>query len=377
MGNDGSVNNPEEDAYVSLSERPPTRKAGVMAATGLVSSLLIAVLTILPSPYVIEEAGPTYDTLASNNGEPLVSIEGAPTYESSGELRLTTVSLSTGDKRPFTVGRVIAAFVSPRSTVAPVERIYRTPEEEALVAQQSADDWISSQESAAVSALEASGIVVPATMRIATILDTSNAVGILEIDDVITAADGERLVSYSDLSRALAQLSPGDSLTLTVTREGKTVDETFDLIAAEDGRALMGVSIDPTFNLPVTVNVDIDTVGGPSAGMMFALAIMDKLSPEDELHGAKIAGTGEIYVDGKVYPIGGIQFKLDGARQAGAEYFLAPVENCPDVIGHIPAGLSVYAVNDLTDAYAAIVAIGQGKTEGLPTCNAVPDTSDK
>ena len=75
--------------------------------------------------------------------------------------------------------------------------------------------------------------------------------------------------------------------------------------------------------------------------------------------------------------IGGIQFKLDGARQAGADYFFAPVENCPDVIGHIPAGLNVYAVNDLTDAYTAIVAIGKGKTDGLPTCDAVPDKSDK
>ena len=111
--------------------------------------------------------------------------------------------------------------------------------------------------------------------------------------------------------------------------------------------------------------------------MMFALAIMDKLSPQDELHGAKVAGTGEIYVDGKVYPIGGIQYKLNGARAAGADYFLAPVANCPDVIGHIPAGLSVYAVNDLADAYAAIVAIGQGKTDGLPTCSAAPDKSNK
>ena len=139
----------------------------------------------------------------------------------------------------------------------------------------------------------------------------------------------------------------------------------------------MGVSIDPTFDLPIKVKVDIDRVGGPSAGMMFALAIMDKLTPQDELNGAKVAGTGEIYVDGKVYPIGGIQYKLNGAREAGADYFLAPVANCPDVIGHIPAGLSVYAVNSLTDAYTAIVAIGEGKTDGLLTCSAVPDKSDK
>ena len=377
MGNDGCVTNPDDDVFLALSERPATRKTGVMAATGLLSSLLIAVLTILPSPYAIEEPGPTYDTLASKDGLPLVAIDGAPTYDSTGELRLTTVSLSTGDKRLFTVGRVIEAFVSPKRTVAPVERVYRTPQEQEQEAEQSADDWISSQESATVSALEAGGAVVPATITIASILDTSNAKSLLNVGDVITAADGEKLVSYSDLTRALEARKPGDALTLTVLRGGKSIDATFDLIAADDGRALMGVSIDPTFDLPIKVKVDIDRVGGPSAGMMFALAIMDKLTPQDELNGAKVAGTGEIYVDGKVYPIGGIQYKLNGAREAGADYFLAPVANCPDVIGHIPAGLSVYAVNSLTDAYTAIVAIGEGKTDGLLTCSAVPDKSDK
>lgn len=377
MGNDGCVTEPDDDVYLALSERPPSRKSGVLAATGLLTSLLIAVLTILPSPYAIEEAGPTYDTLASKDGVPLIDIEGAPTYDSTGELRLTTVALSTGDKRVFTVGRVIQAFVSSGSTVAPVERVYSTPQEQQEEAQQSADDWISSQESATVSALEAGGTVVPATMTVASIMDTSNAKGVLEIGDVITAADGVKLVSYSELTSALQAREPGDSITLTVDRAGQSVDVAFDLIAADDGRALMGISIDPTFNLPVHVKVAIDSVGGPSAGMMFALAIMDKLTPQDELHGAKVAGTGEIYVDGKVYPIGGIQYKLDGARQAGAEYFLAPVANCPDVIGHIPAGLSVYAVNNLSEAYADIVAIGEGKTDGLLTCSAVQDKSDK
>ena len=118
-------------------------------------------------------------------------------------------------------------------------------------------------------------------------------------------------------------------------------------------------------------------MGGPSAGLMFALAIMDKLSPQDELHGAKVAGTGEIYVDGKVYPIGGIRYKIVGAREAGADYFLAPVANCPDVVGHIPAGLSVYAVNNLADAYAASWPSVRERHFGLPTCSAASDKSNK
>jgi len=366
----GRVTGPDDEVFLAMSEQPPTRKAGVMAASGLLTSLLIAVLTVMPSPYAIEAPGPTYDTLASADGTPLVEIDGASTYDSTGELRLTTVTFSPAGTQPFTVGRVIEAFFSPQKTVVPEEAVYGTSTEQEQEAQASAEQWISSQESATVSALEASGTVVPSTMTVAEVIDTSNAKDLLLVGDVLTAADGEPLVSYSDLTTFLAAREPGDSVTMTVNRADASVDVTFDLIASDDGRALMGISIDPDFELPVQVTVGIDKVGGPSAGLMFALAIMDKLSPEDELQGAKVAGTGEIYVDGQVYPIGGIQYKLAGARAAGAEYFLAPVENCPDVVGHIPEGLSVYAVNDLADAYAAIVAIGQHDTDSLPTCSA-------
>lgn len=377
MGNDGRVSDPQDEAFLALSERPPTRKAGVMAATGLLSSLLIAALTVLPSPYAIEEAGPTYDTLAIHSGTPVVGIEGAPSYDSTGELRLTTVAVSRAGNRPFTVGRVIESFISPHRTVLPEELVFGTPTQEKQEAQQSQEAWITSQESATVSALEARGTVVPAALTIASILDESNAKPLLEIGDVIVAADGEEFVSYSDLIDNLGKRKPGDTITLTVIRAGQTRDETFDLIANEDGGALMGVSIDPTFDLPVKVTVGIDAVSGPSAGLMFALAIMDKLSPQDELGGAKVAGTGTIDVDGTVGPIGGIQHKLDGARAAGADYFLAPSDNCSEVVGHIPQGLSVYAVTDLADAYAAIEAIGKGKTDDLPTCTTASTTKDR
>jgi len=127
--------------------------------------------------------------------------------------------------------------------------------------------------------------------------------------------------------------------------------------------------VDPQFDPPIDVSVGIDKVGGPSAGMMFALAIMDQLTPANELNGARVAGTGVIDVDGQVYPIGGITHKMFGARSAGADYFLAPVENCNEVVGHIPGGLDVYAVDTLDDAYAAIVAIGNNDTSALPRCS--------
>jgi PDZ domain-containing protein len=252
--------------------------------------------------------------------------------------------------------------------VQPVEAVLGSPQDQELQEERSAQQWITSQESATVSALEALGNEVPATISVVDILDESNARGVLEVGDVLVAGSGEDFVSYTDLSNYLSAREPGDEVTMTVRRDGQEQDVMFDLIDL-DGQPRMGITVDPQFDPPIDVTVAIDRVGGPSAGVMFALAIMDQLTPQDELAGAQVAGTGVIDVDGQVYPIGGIAHKMYGARAAGAEYFLAPVENCNEVVGHIPDGLDVYAVDTLKDAYAAIVAIGQNDTSGLAQCS--------
>lgn len=338
-----------------------------MAATGLGASLLLAVLTVAPSQYAIEGPGPTFDTLSTADDAALVEIEGAPTYRSSGELRLTTVSVSNASSERFSLGAVIEGFFSPARTVKPVEAVLGTPEDQETAEERSAEQWITSQESATVSALEALGHEVPATITVVEILDESHAQGVLAVGDVLVAADGEAFVSYTDLTEYLNQREPGDAVNLTVRRGDEDQTVTFDLIDY-DGQARMGITVDPQFDPPIDVTVGIDKVGGPSAGLMFALAIMDQLTPADELDGARVAGTGVIDVDGQVYPIGGIAHKMFGARAAGADYFLAPVENCDEVVGHIPDGLDVYAIDTLDDAYAAVVAIGDDNTSALPRC---------
>jgi len=347
----------------------PTRRSAVMSATGLATSILIAVLTVLPSPFAIGGPGPTYDTLGvDESGKPLVEIEGAPTFPASGELRLTTVSVSRGGSNIFTMGSVLAGYFSPHKYVVPEEFVFGDPDQEAEYDQQAQQDWITSQESATVSALEELGMPVPASIRIAGVQDDSNAVGLLEEDDVLAAIDGTPIATYKEMSEAVKAHEPGDTIDVTVTRDGETVTESFKILDDGDGAPVMGVWIDPTFNIPIDVTVQIDRVGGPSAGTMFSLAIMDKLTEKDELTGQNVAGTGTIDADGDVGPIGGIQFKMEGAREAGAEYFLAPIENCDDVRGHVPQGLSVFSVDNLDDAYAAVESIGKGETSGLPIC---------
>lgn len=116
------------------------------------------------------------------------------------------------------------------------------------------------------------------------------------------------------------------------------------------------------------VSMHIEDIGGPSAGMMYALGLVDKLTPENEANGVTVAGTGTIDKSGKVGAIGGIDLKMIGAQQDGAAWFLAPAENCDEVVGHVPNGLRDVKVSTLEEAYTALVKIGKGEADSLPRC---------
>lgn len=354
-------------------ERPViTRRERLMSVTGLVTSALVAVMALLPSAYAIGGPGPTYDTLQNDEAGALVSISGAETFEPSGELRLTTVSVQDGGSQIMTMGSVLRGYLSEGQYTTPRELVFGTTEEEAEQQQeQSRQQWVTSQEAATVSALEALGTEVPAVLEVAEVAPESDAFGVLEKDDILLAVDGEGLDGFSDLTTAVESGTIGQVLTVTIERDGSQQDVDFSLVDNGFGEPMMGVYIDPEFDLPIDVEVAIDSVGGPSAGLMFTLAIMDLLTEEDELNGAAVAGTGTMNSTGDVGAIGGIDLKMIGAERDGADWFLAPVANCAEVVGHIPEGLSVVAVEDIDDAYDAIVAIGAGQTASLPTCEAV------
>lgn len=361
------------DAFADDGGWVPSRRANALAVIGFLASLVLAAVTAMPAQYAIEGPGPTFNTLALVDGEPVVGISGAPTFDTTGELRLTTVSVSRGGDRWFSVGDVMQAYFSPARRVQPQEVVFGDPADREVEQERSVQQWVTSQDLATVAALEQVGTEVPADLRIAGAAEDSNALDLVAIDDLIVAVDGQPLDGYADLVQSLAGKEPGEAVTLTLDRGGEPAEVTFDLLASESGDALMGLYIDPQFDYPIDVEVRVDDVTGPSAGLMFALAIIDRLTPEDELDGARVAGTGTIGVDGDVGPIGGIQLKMYGAVSDGATSFLAPVENCAEVIGHIPGGLSVYAVDTLGDAYDALLAIGDGATDSLPTCSSVLD----
>ena len=170
------------------------------------------------------------------------------------------------------------------------------------------------------------------------------------------------------------QEAEGEPIELTVERDGEQVTVSVMPKQTEvDGETvwLIGIVLLNDYEFPIDVTIQLNNVGGPSAGMMFALGIIDTLTPGQLNGGQNVAGTGTITADGEVGPIGGIRQKLFGAKDAGAEWFLAPEANCDEVVGHVPDGLQVFAVETLDDALDALEAVrAGGDVDALPTCAA-------
>ncbi|MCK9792366.1 PDZ domain-containing protein [Isoptericola sp. 4D.3] len=364
-----------------------SRRSMTLGISLLMTALLAAVLLVLPTPYAIRAPGPTEDTLglqgadvrsggsgeASGDGEsatalPVVEIEGAETFDVTGELRLTTVSVYGGPGGDVLLGDVLWGWGSEERSVWPVEEVFpqqTTREQQQQVGQA---QMASSESAATVAALTELGYEVPATLTVAGVVPDSGAEGVVEAGDVVRSLDGQEVTTHQDLLAGLDGVTPGDDVVLGVERDGEPADLTVTT-GEGDGRAALGVLLDPSYDYPVDVTIRPGDIGGPSAGTMFALAIITKMTPEDELDGAHVAGTGTMSVDGQVGPIGGIQQKLFGARDAGADWFLAPAGNCDEVVGHVPDGLNVVRVATLDDARSAVEAIGAGDGADLRACS--------
>ncbi|NKY07928.1 PDZ domain-containing protein [Cellulomonas hominis] len=337
----------------------------------LLTAVLLVVLLLMPVPYAVNSPGPTLDTLGSHDDQQLITIEGAETYASTGELRLTTVSTTGGPGYPSSVLGVLAGWVSGSRLVLPVENVFPQDATQEQLDQQNEAQMTSSQENATVAALEELGYTVPVTLTVHDAVEGSGAEGVVEPGDVLVAFDGTPLTSYGQLIDLLDATEPGSTVTLGVQRDGAATDLEVVTAAREDGDgSQLGVYIDPTFDPPVDVTIQIDRIGGSSAGTMFALGIIDKMTPEDEADGEVIAGTGTMDLNGAVGPIGGIRQKMAGALRDGATWFLAPADNCDEVVGHVPDGLDVVKVSTLHEAREAVEAIGAGETGDLPTCTA-------
>ncbi len=330
-------------------------------------AVIIAILVAerLPVPYVILGPGPTLNTLGKDqSGKPLITITGHPVYPTSGHLNMVSITYEGGPGHQFNVFTALRAWLNPHEAVVPQSEIFAPGQSQQQVTQQDQVQMTSSQESATAAALHQVGIAYQTVAEVVSVKPGLPAYGKLKPGDLITAVDGQPVTGTTRLT-TLIKAHAGKPITVTFRRGGTTMHTQ---LTAEQvgGRPILGIVVQDQYQFPFTVTIQIGQIGGPSAGTMFALGIIDKISTENLTGGKFIAGTGEISANGAVSPIGGIQQKMIAARDAGATVFLAPAGNCSDTSGAVPAGLRVVKISTLSGAVSALQNIKQGKP--VPSC---------
>ena len=344
------------------------RRPSAMVVSGLLSIGLGVAALSLPVPYVIESPGPTFNTLGTDNGKPVITVSGHESYPAKGNLDLTTVYVDGGPNGPVSVFEALTAWLNPSKAVYPQELIFPTGVTKEQSQQESAVAMTTSQENAVAAALKELGIPFGQKLQVASIPDDSASKGKIQEGDLLVSIGGKPISALSVIQSELAA-GNGKPVPVVVDRGGSQQTLTITPSKSENGRYLLGVVLQYKFTFPFDVKISLDKVGGPSAGMMFALGIVDTVTPGDLTGGKHIAGTGTITPDGAVGPIGGIDQKMVGARSGGATLFLAPAANCDEVVGHIPAGLQVVKVETLAEARHAVeLSASGGDTAELPAC---------
>ncbi|MEU6849974.1 S16 family serine protease [Actinacidiphila alni] len=355
----------------------PRRTATLLASTlTLIALLCIALLA--PAPYSEMSPGPTVNTLGNYEGDTVIQITGHKTYPAAGNLNMTTVRV-TGADYSMNLVESLLGWARRSDKVVEHDTLYPQGQTAEEADQQNAEEFTQSQDSAKVAALEELKIPVPSRVIVAAVVKGGASEGLLHAGDVIKDVDGTAITKPEQVAGLVTKHKAGEKVVFTIVpaADAKKKSTTTRQVSVttrtshDDGpaRAVVGIQAGVEHLFPFTIDIKLADVGGPSAGMMFALGIIDKLTPGDLTGGKFVAGTGTIADDGTVGPIGGISLKTIGARNKGAKYFLTPADNCEEAAKDIPSGLTLVKVKTLDDALAALKDIKAGDDAALPSCS--------
>lgn len=355
-----------------------------MLASTLMLIALLCAGVFITVPYAEMSPGPTVNTLGDHDGEPVLQISGRKTYPTTGHLNMTTVRVTSADYNMNLV-EAVYGWLAHDNKVVPHDTLYPDGKTEEQSTQENAEEFSQSQESAKVAALKELDIPVQSWVIVSTVLKGSPAEGALHAGDVIKAVDGTTVKEPADVAKLVTKHKAGEKVVFTIVPAAeqaaaekanraatKTQDITITTTKSDDSgteRAIVGISAGTDHTFPFTIDIKLADVGGPSAGLMFALGIYDKLTSGSLTGGKFVAGTGTIDDDGKVGPIGGIEMKTVGARDKGAQYFLTPADNCAAAAKDTPEGLTLVKVGTIGDALSALKDIRSGDTGELPKCS--------
>lgn len=338
-----------------MSRRATTTLLAVLLAVGL--AVAGALQTV---PYVLLSPGPSFNTLGTYGTSQVLTIKGGKTYPTDGALEATTVSV-TDDLSLF---EALVGWVSSDDAVIPRELVYPPDQTQQQTDQQNARDMRQSQDDATVAAMRVLGIKGTVQVAVGGISKEGPSEGRLQVGDVIRTVDGKKVDGVARLRALISTRRPGQPVVIGYAREGKKGSVRLRTIAApgEPKRAVIGIEATTRSAFPIEVDIKLQDVGGPSAGLMFALGIVDKLQPGSLTGGRIIAGTGEIDENGKVGAIGGITQKMRGAVRDRASVFLVPTANCEEARRTRPDDLLLLKVGTIQDALDGLAAVRSGRT---------------
>jgi PDZ domain-containing protein len=341
----------------------------VLAVAGFLTVLLAAGAALLPVPYVALQPGPTANTLGKVHGTELIRINGRETYPDKGHLDLVTVSVLGGPRQRLDLVTALRGWLDDTIAVVPETTVYPEGETAKEAERVSNAEMTQSQQDATTAALRQLGIPVNTSTVVVGFSPDSPSKGRLTKGDEIVSVDGKSVNGAASLQRLVRAVKPGHKVHLVVRRDGAARSATVTTAAGPDGgKTVIGVRIRDQVSYPFTVDISLEDVGGPSAGMMFALGVIDKLTPGSLTGGRFIAGTGTINDAGSVGAIGGITQKMIGAKRSGATAFLAPAGNCAQAKATRPDGLRLVKVTNLEGAVTALDDLRAGRTADLPHC---------
>lgn len=343
--------------------------------TTLVSAVLFlglaVIIAVTPVPFVAWAPGETIDVMGESQGTPVLNVSGIPTYPSTGTLRATTVSATSVDSR-LNLYAAVAAYLAADRAVIPREAVYPVGLDAGTVQEAQAAEMDTSQLTATAAALRAAGQQVTEVPMVTQVTESGPANGKLHVGDLITAVDGNPVSTVEGLRAAIRSHAVGDTVTFAVVHEGVSMNVEVKTSESNTSPPVSFVGIVTEIGYLVTPKVTfaIDpAIGGPSAGLVFALAVYDKVTPGDLLAGRNVAGTGTISGTGEVGAVGGVLQKIAAAKAAGATIFVLPRANCGDV-GGAPEGIRLVSVSRLSEAVTALTSLTDpSKAASVPGCS--------
>lgn len=344
--------------------------AGILALP-LVVALWIAAV-VAPLPYVVYSPGITLDVLGEGADGEIVQIGDEKTYRTDGQLMLTAVYV-TRPASKVNIFEVMGAWIDRDKAVLPYDAVYAPDQTREDVEVQGAVAMASSKDTAVAVALQALGRDVESVVEVLQVRDGYPAEGELEVGDVLLRVAGRDISTPQDVVDAVQSVPAGESVEFEVRRAGADTSVTV-LPRDVDGTPMIGITPGAGYDFPFEVDVNVDpAIGGSSAGLIFALAVYDTLTPGSLTGGEAVAGTGTVAPDGTVGPIGGVSQKIASSREDGAELFLVPAANCDEARSARNGDMRLVKATTFDDTLASIKAWVDDPGAELPSCERNPE----